>query len=61
MTLIEILILLVVAAVCGSIGQAIAGYSRGGLLVAMCSGSVGSSSASSLRGTRECPRRLTRP
>jgi hypothetical protein len=33
MTLMSLLILLLVAGICGSIGQAIAGYSHGGCLV----------------------------
>ena len=41
MTLFDILILLVVAGICGSLGQAIAGYSRGGCLVAIALGFVG--------------------
>jgi uncharacterized membrane protein YeaQ/YmgE (transglycosylase-associated protein family) len=40
-TLLEVLILLLIAAVIGAIGQAIAGYSRGGLLVAMALGFIG--------------------
>ena len=41
MTLFDILILLLVAGICGSLGQAIAGYSRGGCLVAIALGFVG--------------------
>ena len=41
MSLVSLLILLVIAGVCGSIGQAIAGYSRGGCLVAIALGFVG--------------------
>jgi len=41
MTLVELLILLLVAGVCGAIGQAIAGYSRGGCLVAIALGFIG--------------------
>jgi uncharacterized membrane protein YeaQ/YmgE (transglycosylase-associated protein family) len=41
MTLIDLLILLLVAGICGSLGQAIAGYSRGGCLVAIALGFVG--------------------
>ncbi|HEY3788422.1 MAG TPA: hypothetical protein VGL71_06175 [Urbifossiella sp.] len=37
----EFLILLLVAAVCGGIAQAIAGFSRGGLLVAIAVGFIG--------------------
>jgi len=41
MTLIDFLILLLIAGVCGSIGQAIAGYSRGGCLVSIALGFIG--------------------
>ena len=41
MSLMSLLILLVIAGVCGSLGQAIAGYSRGGCLVAIALGFVG--------------------
>ena len=41
MTLVDFLILLLIAGVCGSIGQAIAGYSRGGCLVSIALGFIG--------------------
>jgi uncharacterized membrane protein YeaQ/YmgE (transglycosylase-associated protein family) len=41
MTLIDLLILLVVAGICGALGQAISGYSRGGCLVSIALGFVG--------------------
>ena len=41
MNLTQVLILLLVAGICGSIGQAIAGYSRGGCLVAIALGFIG--------------------
>lgn len=41
MSLLGILVLLVIAAVCGSIGQAIAGYSLGGFLVSIVVGFLG--------------------
>ena len=41
MTLIELLVLLVVAGVCGALGQAISGFSRGGCLVSIALGFVG--------------------
>jgi uncharacterized membrane protein YeaQ/YmgE (transglycosylase-associated protein family) len=40
-TLLDLLILLVVAAVCGSLGQVIGGYSRGGCLVSIALGFIG--------------------
>jgi uncharacterized membrane protein YeaQ/YmgE (transglycosylase-associated protein family) len=41
MTLLEFLVFLVVAAICGAIGQALAGYSLGGCLVSTIVGFVG--------------------
>jgi len=41
MTLVELLILLIVAGVCGAIGQAIAGYSRAGCLGSIALGFIG--------------------
>jgi uncharacterized membrane protein YeaQ/YmgE (transglycosylase-associated protein family) len=40
-SIVEFLLLLVVAGICGAIGQAIAGYSRGGCLGAIAVGFVG--------------------
>ena len=41
MTLTSFLILLLVAGICGSIGQAIAGYTHGGCLVSIALGFIG--------------------
>lgn len=41
MTLLDVLILLLVAGICGALGQAIAGYSRGGCLVSIALGFIG--------------------
>lgn len=41
MNWIELLVLLLVAGLCGGIGQAIAGYSRGGCLTAIALGFIG--------------------
>lgn len=41
MTILDFAILMVVAAVCGSLGMAISGYSRGGCLVAIALGFIG--------------------
>jgi uncharacterized membrane protein YeaQ/YmgE (transglycosylase-associated protein family) len=41
MTLTGLIILVIIAAICGSLGQAIAGYSRGGCLVAAVVGFIG--------------------
>lgn len=41
MTLIDLLLLLLVAGLCGALGQAISGYSRGGCLVSIALGFIG--------------------
>jgi uncharacterized membrane protein YeaQ/YmgE (transglycosylase-associated protein family) len=41
MTLFDVLILAIIAAICGSIGMAIGGYSRGGCLMSIAMGFVG--------------------
>jgi uncharacterized membrane protein YeaQ/YmgE (transglycosylase-associated protein family) len=41
MTLLDLIVLLVVAGICGALGQAITGYSRGGCLVSIALGFVG--------------------
>jgi uncharacterized membrane protein YeaQ/YmgE (transglycosylase-associated protein family) len=41
MTIIDLLVLLLIAGLCGSLGQAISGYSRGGCLVSIALGFVG--------------------
>ncbi|MEX0662534.1 MAG: GlsB/YeaQ/YmgE family stress response membrane protein [Balneolaceae bacterium] len=41
MTILEIILLLFIAGVCGSIGQSIAGYSRGGCIVSIVVGFIG--------------------
>lgn len=41
MTLFDVLILLLVAGICGALGQAITGFSRGGCLVSIALGFVG--------------------
>ena len=41
MTLIDLLLLLLIAGVCGAIGQAIGGFSRGGCLVSIALGFIG--------------------
>ena len=41
MSLIDFLLLLLVAGICGALGQAIAGYSRGGCLVSIVLGFIG--------------------
>jgi uncharacterized membrane protein YeaQ/YmgE (transglycosylase-associated protein family) len=41
MTLLGFLVLLIIAAICGSIGQSLAGYSLGGCLVSIVVGFIG--------------------
>jgi uncharacterized membrane protein YeaQ/YmgE (transglycosylase-associated protein family) len=41
MTLMELLVLLIIAAICGSVGQAIAGFDLGGCLVSIVVGFIG--------------------
>jgi uncharacterized membrane protein YeaQ/YmgE (transglycosylase-associated protein family) len=41
MTLIDVIVLLLIAGICGALGQAIAGFSRGGCLVSIALGFVG--------------------
>ena len=41
MTVVQVLILLLVAGICGSVGEAIAGYSRGGCLISIALGFIG--------------------
>lgn len=41
MTIVEFLILLLVAGICGGLAQALAGYSRGGCLVSIALGFIG--------------------
>jgi len=41
MTLTEFLVLLLIAAICGSVGQALAGYDLGGCLVSIVVGFIG--------------------
>jgi len=41
MTLLNLIVLLIIAGLCGSLGQAISGYSRGGCLVSIALGFIG--------------------
>ncbi|HMO15154.1 MAG TPA: hypothetical protein PKD64_03955 [Pirellulaceae bacterium] len=41
MAIVDLLILLIVAAICGSLGQAIVGFSRGGCITAIVLGFIG--------------------
>ena len=55
MTISAILILLLIAAVCGALGQAIAGYSIGGCLVSIAVGFLGAVLGMWLAGQLELP------
>ncbi len=41
MTILDVIVLLLIAGVCGALGQAITGFSRGGCLVSIALGFVG--------------------
>ncbi len=41
MTILDVIVLLVIAGICGALGQAISGFSRGGCLVSIALGFIG--------------------
>jgi uncharacterized membrane protein YeaQ/YmgE (transglycosylase-associated protein family) len=41
MTVLDIILLLIIAGICGAVGRAITGYARGGLLAAIALGFIG--------------------
>jgi uncharacterized membrane protein YeaQ/YmgE (transglycosylase-associated protein family) len=41
MTILQLIVLLIIAGVCGALGQAITGFSRGGCLVSIAIGFIG--------------------
>jgi uncharacterized membrane protein YeaQ/YmgE (transglycosylase-associated protein family) len=41
MTILDVIVLLIIAGLCGSLGQAIGGFSRGGCLVSIAIGFIG--------------------
>ena len=53
--MLEILLLLIVAAICGSIGRAIAGYSHGGCFVSVALGFIGALFGNWLAGLLHLP------
>jgi uncharacterized membrane protein YeaQ/YmgE (transglycosylase-associated protein family) len=59
MTILELLALLVVAGICGALGQAIAGYSRGGCLVSIALGFIGALLGAKLAGILKLPELFT--
>ncbi len=61
MTIVELLVYLLVAGICGSLGQAITGYSRGGCLVAIALGFIGALLGSKLAEVLKLPELLNIP
>ena len=59
MTLLEFGVLLLIAGVCGSLGQAIAGYSRGGCMVAIALGFIGALLGSKMASALGLPELFT--
>ena len=55
MTLTEFIVLLIIAAICGSIGQALAGYDLGGCLVSIVVGFIGAYIGMWLAGKFDLP------
>jgi uncharacterized membrane protein YeaQ/YmgE (transglycosylase-associated protein family) len=55
MTLVELLVLLLIAGICGAIGQSIAGFSRGGCLVSIAIGFIGALIGSRLAVALDLP------
>lgn len=55
MTLLEFLLLLLVAGVCGGIGQSLAGYSHGGCLASIALGFIGALLGSWMAGALGLP------
>ncbi len=61
MTLVDLLLLLLVAGVCGALGQAIGGFSRGGCLVSIALGFIGALLGLRLASQRGAARTVPRP
>ena len=59
MSLTSLLILLIIAGICGSIGRAIAGYSHGGCLVSIALGFIGAIVGSWLADALHLPHLFT--
>lgn len=58
MSILEFLFMLIVAGICGSLAQALVGYSRGGCLVAIALGFIGALLGSWLARTLNLPEPL---
>jgi uncharacterized membrane protein YeaQ/YmgE (transglycosylase-associated protein family) len=56
MTLIGLLVLLLIAAICGGIGQSLAGYSLGGCLVSIIVGFIGAYIGLWIAGKMDLPK-----
>ena len=59
MSVLGVLVLLVIAGVCGALGQAIVGYSRGGCLVAIALGFIGAVVGYWIAGSLNLPELFT--
>ena len=59
MNLLQILLLILIAAVCGSLGMAISGFNRGGCLVSVVMGFIGAMVGTYLSGLVGLPDILT--
>jgi uncharacterized membrane protein YeaQ/YmgE (transglycosylase-associated protein family) len=59
--LIQLLVLLLIAGICGALGQAITGYSHGGCLVSIALGFIGALLGSWLAGALHLPELLVIP
>jgi uncharacterized membrane protein YeaQ/YmgE (transglycosylase-associated protein family) len=59
--LIQLLVLLLIAGVCGALGQAIGGYSHGGCLVSIALGFIGALLGSWIAGQLRLPEFLVIP
>lgn len=59
MNIVDLLLYLLIAGICGSLGQAITGYSRGGCLVAIVLGFIGAMLGMKLSEWLKLPELLT--
>jgi uncharacterized membrane protein YeaQ/YmgE (transglycosylase-associated protein family) len=59
--LIQLLVLLLIAGVCGALGQAIGGYSHGGCLVSIALGFIGALLGSWIAGALKLPELISIP
>lgn len=59
MTILEFVLLIIIAAICGSLGMAISGYSRGGCLMAIAVGFIGALLGTWLSRAMSLPELLT--